>query len=132
MSVIQNKILVVDDEEDFCYFVKKNLEAKGEFRVLVATQGEDAVPLARLEEPDLILLDIMMPKLAGPDILEILKNDPKTKDIPVIFLTAIVTKAEIGVDPTRQIGGHKYMAKPVSVAELVDAIKEALKKKSSI
>lgn len=126
------KILVIDDEEDFCFFVKKNLEATDEFDVFVATQGDDGIVLAKLEKPDLILLDVMMPKLAGPDVIEILKDDPKTKNIPVVFLTAIITKEEIGLEIIRKIGGHNYIAKPVETVELVNSIKKVLQEKAAV
>ncbi len=124
----RKKIVVIDDEEDFCFFVKKNLENTGEFIVFTANDGEGGLALAKLEKPDLILLDIMMPNQAGPDVADILRNSDKTKDIPVVFLTAIVTKAEIGVETMREIGGHNYIAKPIEIADLVDSIKKALNK----
>ncbi|MCP4650438.1 MAG: response regulator [PVC group bacterium] len=125
---VERKIVVVDDEEDFCFFVKKNLEATGNFRVLLAHNGEDGIRLTRLEMPDVVLLDVMMPNLGGPDVADILNSDPKTKDIPVIFLTAIVTKQEIGVEPMKAIGGLNYIAKPVEIAQLVEAINKVISK----
>ncbi|MFH2137516.1 MAG: response regulator [Candidatus Omnitrophota bacterium] len=123
---LQKKVLVIDDEEDFSFFVKKNLEVSGMFNVLVATNGEDGIRLARIEHPDIILLDVMMPSLGGPDVADILGNDPKTKDIPVVFLTAIVTKEEIGVETMREIGGQNYIAKPISAEDLIAAINKVV------
>ena len=121
-----NKVLIVDDEESFCYLIKKNLEATGEFRVFVATSGEDGIALARLERPDVVLLDIMMPQMHGADVAEELKKDDRTKHSKIIFLTAIVRKEEIGVEPMRGIGGSKYIAKPVETQDLVRCIKEVI------
>ncbi len=125
MSYI-NKVLIVDDEENFCYLIKKNLEDTGEFRVFVATNGEDGIALARLEKPDVILLDVMMPQMHGADVAEELKRDERTKNIKIIFLTAIVRKEEIGVGTMRGIGGSKYIAKPVETEELIRCIKEVI------
>ncbi|MFH0827526.1 MAG: response regulator, partial [Candidatus Omnitrophota bacterium] len=75
----KKKILLIDDEEDFCFFVKKNLENTGEFEVITAPEGKIGIDLAREEKPDAILLDIVMPKMDGTDVAEILVNDPKTK-----------------------------------------------------
>jgi len=121
-----NKVLIIDDEEAFCYLVKKNLEATGEYQVFVANNGEDGIILAKLENPDVILLDIMMPQMHGGDVAEALKDNPKTVQIPIIFLTAIIRKEEIGVEPMRGIGGNKYIAKPVETRDLVKCLKEVI------
>jgi len=119
----KKKILLIDDEKDFCFFVKQNLEATGEFAVITANRGEEGIDLAREKKPDLILLDILMPNLSGPDAAEILKNDPQTKEIPLIFLTAVVTKDEMGVESIREIGGQNFIAKPVDTESLVSSIR---------
>ncbi len=123
----KEKILLIDDEEDFCFFVKRNLERTGEFQVLAATSGEEGINLAKREKPDAILLDIVMPKLDGPDVVEALSADPLTKDIPVIFLTAVVTEKEVGVESIKEIGGHNFIAKPVDTERLVSSIRTVLK-----
>ena len=119
-------MLDVDDGDDFVFFVKKNLEATGEFKVFVASCGEDGIRLAKIEQPDVILLDVMMPSLGGPDVADLLQADDKTKDIPVIFLTAILTKEEIGVETVRNIGGQNYVAKPISVKDLIGSINKVM------
>lgn len=122
------RILVVDDEEDFCYFVKNNLEDTGEFDVLTANNGEQGIAIAKEASPDLILLDIIMPGLSGTEVAENLLQDPQTRQIPIIFLTAVVTKEELGPQTLREIGGNNFIAKVVETSELVGAIKEVLRR----
>ena len=123
----KKKILLVDDEEDFCFFVKGNLENTGEFDVLATTSGKEGIKLVRGEKPDLILLDLNMPEMSGDEVAQILSDKPDTKAIPVIFLTALVTKDEMGNKSMANIGGYNYIAKPVTTKELVAVIREILK-----
>jgi len=85
---MEKKILIIDDEEDFCYFVKKNLEAISNFEIITATKGKKGIQIARKKKPDLILLDIMMPGIDGLEVLKRLKKNENTQNIPVIMLTA--------------------------------------------
>ena len=68
------KVLVIDDEVDFCYFVKKNLMRDGMFDVIIATNGKDGIELAKNEEPDIILLDLFMPDMPGEDVADCFKR----------------------------------------------------------
>ena len=117
----KKKILIVDDEELFTKLVKLNLEKTGDYEVRVENKGSQGLAAAREFQPDLILLDILMEDMEGSEVASQLKNDANTKDIPVVFLTAVVRKEEVesgcGV-----IGGRPFIAKPVSVNELVDCI----------
>jgi len=122
------RLLVIDDEEDFCYFVKNNLEDTGEFDVLTANNGEQGIAIAKEASPDLILLDIIMPGVSGTEVAEVLLKDPQTRQIPIIFLTAVVTKEELGPQTLREIGGNNFIAKVAETPELVGAIKEVLRK----
>ena len=122
----KKKILLIDDEEDFCFFVRQNLEQTGEFEVITANRGEEGINLAREKKPDLILLDIVMPKMMGEDVAAALTNGPETKNIPLVFLTAQVTKEEIGIDSIKEIGGHLFTAKPLATEKLVSSIKTIL------
>ncbi len=124
------RVLIVDDEEDFCHLVKRNLESTGEFKVYFAHNGQDGVTLAHLEMPDIILLDVMMLNISGAEVANILKKDEKVQDIPIIFLTAIIKKDEIGLEHMRKIGVHRYIAKPIKTQDLIDCIKEAIKEKN--
>ena len=70
------KVLIIDDEVDFCYFVQKNLMRDGMFDVIIATNGKDGIELAKNEEPDIILLDLFMPDMPGEDVAAALKENP--------------------------------------------------------
>ncbi len=123
----KKKILIIDDEKDFCFFVKGNLENTGEFEVSAATSGKEGIGIALRERPDLILLDISMPEMSGDQVAQILSRESVTNKIPIVFLTALVTEDEIETGVVSSIAGHKFMAKPVATAELVGAINNTLK-----
>jgi len=122
----RNKILIIDDEEDFLFFVKGNLENTGEFHVIDASSGKEGIKIATEEKPDLILLDISMPEMSGEEVAKRLSKIPETKKIPVIFLTALVTKHEIEDGGISNIAGHKFLAKPIATKQLVAAITNIL------
>jgi len=125
-TVSKKTILIIDDEEDFCYFVKLNLEQTGEFEVLTAYNGTDGINMAKRHLPDLILLDIIMPNMTGTQVAESLRADKVTKDIPIIFVTAIVKRGEVGARDY-QFGGNYFIFKPVKLDELLQAIGDKLK-----
>ena len=115
------KILLIDDEEYFCRAFKKGIEMKSKFRVLTATRADEGIRLAKTQKPDLILLDVMMPGMAGTQVAEKLSEDPATTSIPIMFVTAIVKPEEVkrskGV-----FGGRTFIAKPVMMDELIKNI----------
>ena len=119
--VSKKTILIVDDEEDFCHFVKLNLEQTGKFEVLTAFNGPDGISMAQRHQPDLILLDIIMPNMTGTQVAEALRNDKVTKNIPIIFVTAIVKRGEVG-GMDYQFGGNYFIFKPVKLDELIHEI----------
>jgi len=114
------KILVVDDEKDVLEFWMSILKREG-FEVLVAPNGKECLELATNNHPDLILLDINMPDMDGGDIEKCLSLDTKTKDIPVIFLSGLLTK-----DEERHIRGRLYISKSNSQAEILVKIRKVL------
>jgi CheY-like chemotaxis protein len=122
----KKRILLIDDEPNFTFFVRKNLEQTGEFEVIAVNSGEEGVDMAVKKKPDLILLDVVMPKISGPDVAEFLLHNPDTREIPLIFLTAVVTKNETGLEWLKEIGGHNFVAKPVDTTTLVTSIKKIL------
>ena len=118
------EILIIDDEEDFGFFVKANLQMNDEFHVTVATEGKEGLKAAQEQRPDLILLDIMMPKMDGLKVLKKLKENKKTQQIPVIMLTAKNDEASIN----DAIGSYseQYIIKPIEMATLESKIKNVL------
>jgi DNA-binding response OmpR family regulator len=109
------KILLVDDTTDILLVVSRRLESWG-YVALTADSGEEGLKLADEHVPDLILLDIMMPKMKGRDVCARLKANPKTAHIPVIFLTALGLADHIkaGMD----LGADDYIVKPFEPADL--------------
>ncbi len=118
------KILLVDDEKDIIEFLQYNLEAEG-FEVIPAYNGIEA--LSKLSEnPDLIVLDIMMPKLDGYETCKRIRNSENHKHIPIIFLTA--KSSEIDEIHGLNIGADDYIQKPISPKKLIARIKSNLRK----
>jgi len=122
----KQKILIVDDEHGFTDMVKLNLEATGRFEVKIENEPSQALYTTAQFKPDLILLDVIMPEVEGPDVLNEIRNNELTQNIPIIFLTATVTKEEVDSEQGR-IGGHSFLAKPSSITELLSCIDEKLK-----
>jgi CheY-like chemotaxis protein len=120
-------ILAVDDEESLTFFVKLNLENEKlyNFKVTTANCGEEGLRFAKTFRPDLILLDIMMPDMSGTKVAEQLNLDPRTKNIPIIFMTAMVQKDEVERGGGL-VGGREFIAKPVGKEELISRIKATL------
>jgi len=116
---------LIDDEKDFCFFTKSNLEATGNFVVTICFDSGEAVDLAKRLKPDLILLDVLMPGVSGPDIAAALREGPDTKNIPVVFLTAIITDRE--TKEGNVISGWPFVAKPVKINELIAVINKYTK-----
>jgi two-component system alkaline phosphatase synthesis response regulator PhoP len=119
----KGKILVVDDEIYIVHILDFSLGMEG-YEVVTALDGEQAVEKARAEKPDLIVLDIMMPKLDGYETCKILKGDAATRDIPVILLSAKGRNVDqkIGFE----VGADDYITKPFSPRKLVERINSIL------
>jgi len=118
----KKKILIVDDEKDILLTLGKRLTAAG-YLVLTADNGLDALALAKSKHPDLIILDIIMPTMEGSEVAAKLKENPLTKNIPIIFLTAILSKEE-ELNKKHMIADHIIFAKPFDTEELLSQIKE--------
>jgi len=116
-------ILVVDDEKELAALVSLHMKMAG-FEVLTAANGEKALELSREEKPDLIILDLMLPKIDGWEVCEQLRQDAVTKDIPVIMLTAR-TQIEDKLKGF-EAGADDYVTKPFSPRELVARVKRVL------
>jgi CheY-like chemotaxis protein len=104
------KVLIVDDENDIRRVTRLSLARVGKMDVCDAANGPEAVQKALAEQPDAILLDVMMPAMDGPSTLAVLRGNPATADIPVIFLTAKVMASEI--ERLRGLGVAGVLTKP--------------------
>ncbi len=118
-------ILVVDDEKDLLDLIEYNLKKEG-FNVLKAENGEEGIAIAKESKPDLVLLDIMMPKMDGLETVEIMRKDDDLKRMPIIFLTARSDeKTEVeGLNK----GGDDYITKPISTTKLISRIKAVMRR----
>ena len=118
------KILIIDDEEDICIYLKSILERTGKFNVLASMSPTDGLNLAKSFHPDLILLDIVMSGMDGTVVAEHLAKDESTKDILVAFVSVLAKANE--VDESGMIGKHHFIAKPIAKDELVARIESLL------
>ena len=119
------KVMLVDDEADLCFFLKKNLETAGEFEVMTCSESSKALMEIKQFKPDIVVIDVLMPGLSGPEIVEQMKADMRTKNTPTIFLTAIATSEDIETNQNI-IGGHFMVAKPVEIDHLLKIIHNAI------
>jgi two-component system alkaline phosphatase synthesis response regulator PhoP len=119
VDVLAKKILVVDDEVYILHILDFSLGAEG-YEVLTAADGDEAIRMARTEKPDLIVLDIMMPKVDGFEACRRLKADPETSAIPVILLTA--KGREVDRQMGMEVGADDYIVKPFSPTRLIEKI----------
>jgi CheY-like chemotaxis protein len=121
----KRRILIVDDEVMLAKMLQLNLEKRGAYEVRVANSGSAGIRAAKEFVPEVVLLDLMMPDMDGTEVASRLAADAATKDAHVLFLTAVVQKAEVrakgGV-----VGGRTFIAKPVEVGEVIEAIEKAL------
>jgi two-component system, OmpR family, alkaline phosphatase synthesis response regulator PhoP len=118
------KILIADDEIHIVQIVKFNLEKRGGYKVLTAKNGEEGLELAKQEKPDLILSDVMMPKMSGFEFCQELRKDPEIKNIPFIILTAKGQESDIKTG--EEIGATDYITKPFSPKALLNKVLEIL------
>jgi len=116
----QKKILVVDDEPDLVETIRFPLEMEG-YQVLVSYNGEDALNQARTKKPDLIILDLMLPKLDGYKVCRLLKFDEKYKHIPILMLTAKTQEKDRLLG--KETGADDYMTKPFDIDRLLEKVK---------
>lgn len=114
------KILVVEDEPDLRELFKTTLEYLN-YNVITCTNGEDAIRLAYEEHPSLIFLDVVMPGMSGFEVCRYLKNDPQTRDIFIVIVSAL--SREVDYEMSIEVGADDYITKPVSL----DVIKRVLK-----
>ena len=118
----KKKVLVVDDEPNVRRLLR-NILSKN-FDILEAEDGSQAITVAKTQQPNVILMDMMMPKMDGLTACHMIKNDPATKAIPVIMVTA--TNFELNIKLSEQMGASGYVTKPFSTQELFSKINEVL------
>lgn len=119
------RVLVIDDEPSFTRMIKLNLEAKGDYIVETLNQSGRAYELARDFSPDIILLDVVMPGADGGDVAAALRKRSATKAIPIIFVSAMVSRKETH-SGFYESGGEHFMSKPVECDLLCGAIEKVL------
>jgi len=117
------KILVVDDEEDIAFSLARRLTAAG-YEVICAEDGVEGLRRAQTENPNLIVLDLMLPKMDGYKVCRLLKFDERYKRIPIIMLSARSQEEDIALG--REIGAEFYMTKPFDSGALLEKIGELL------
>ena len=127
MSMVNDRILVVDDEEDLAELVRYNLTKEG-YRVTCVGSGEQALGEARAQIPDLIVLDLLLPKVDGLDVCKQLKSDPKTQHIPIVMLTA--KSEEVDMVTGLECGADDYITKPFSPRVLLARIRSVLRRRA--
>ncbi|MFQ6046915.1 MAG: response regulator [Gemmatimonadales bacterium] len=119
----KKRILVVDDEAIVTRTLKMYLEGTGSYEVRTENEGTKALAAAREFDPDLVLLDLIMPDTDGATVAAEIREDDALKDTPIVFLTALVSQQEVGPSG-KDIGGHPFLAKPVDPEKVVEAIQK--------
>jgi DNA-binding response OmpR family regulator len=121
----QPRILVIEDEPDIADVIRFNLQ-KEDMVVETALDGEQGLSMARTRIYDLILLDLMLPGLSGADVCRLLREDPRTKTIPVVMVTSL--SSEDDVVSGLEVGADDYVTKPFSLRELIARVRSALRR----
>lgn len=119
----KKRILVIDDENSFTMIMKRNLDRTGRYEVRTENEASQGIVAAKEFKPNLILLDVLMPDIDGGEVAYQLSNNEETKNIPIIFLTAVVNKSELETSGSI-IANHVFIAKPVDMEELTAAIEK--------
>ena len=121
----KKKILVVDDEASLTRMLRRNLEATGKYEVREENSGVLAYVSAQQFQPDLIMLDVAMPDVDGGEVAARILDDENLKNIPIVFLTAILKKEE-AESTGSNIAGRTFLAKPVKLDDLITCIENKL------
>ena len=129
-EMVKKRILVVDDNASDTQLLKRYLEETDEYVVREENDPKAAVSTAENFNPELILLDVLMPEMDGGELAAALKAHPKLKSVPIVFLTARLTKEEVAMCAGR-IGGYPFLAKPIVLAQVAACLKVHLAKKEN-
>ena len=125
MTTSKTKVLVVDDDAAFTSLLAANLEGTGKYEVRQVNDSRKGLAAGCEFRPDVILLDVSMPDMDGGDLAAQFRKEPCIKDVPIIFLTALVGSEEVPIGGMRS-GGNRFLPKPISVAEVIDCLKEVV------
>jgi DNA-binding response OmpR family regulator len=125
---VKAKVLIVDDEDFFRTLVAKGFEREG-FTVLQANNGEDAIEVARTELPELILLDLVMPKLLGFEVCQMLRRDQRFTKTAIIIMSAKSYKPDM--DKAAELGADDYVVKPFEFSSLMSVAREHMSKRNN-
>lgn len=125
------KILIIDDEEDICKYLKSILERTKKFKVQATTDPAEGITLAKSNHPDLVLLDIIMPEIDGAEVAARLNSEPITKDILIVFLTVLALREDIEKSGGT-IGGHPFIPKSFTKEELIARIEVLLQETDTV
>ena len=121
----KKRILIIDDTDDIATPIKLYLEKNGAYEVRVENAGFKGLEAAKAFKPDLVLLDVMMPDMDGGDVAAQLEEDPATAKIPIVFLTAAVTKDEAASKQTG-LGGRPLLSKLTTLQEIIEYVKKTV------
>ncbi len=128
---MKKRILVVDDEPDFSGVLKLQLETLGYYEVLEENEPARVIQSGRQFDPDLIILDIMMPEVDGSELAARIKSDRVLWDIPVIFLTALILGDEAPSGSCSR-GGHTFLPKSIPMEKLIECIEGKIGEKNAV
>ena len=123
----KKRVMLVDDEKSFTNLLKLNLEDTGQYEVRVENWAEDAVNAAKEFKPDIVLLDIIMPRLPGGNVAALIKETPELRDTPIVFLTAAVRRHQVE-ENDGIICDYPCIAKPATVDMVIEAIEKHSRK----
>jgi two-component system OmpR family response regulator len=127
----KKRILLIDDEEGFTRLLKLNLEQMCDYEVEVVNGADRAVSAAREFRPDLVLLDVIMPRMIGNDVAELLRSEAGLVKTPIVFLSAVCSRNPSD-DRNRALAGYPYIAKPATMEEVIDGIERHLPRHSEL
>lgn len=120
----RRRILLIDDEPRLTAMVRQALEATGRYVIKEENRSLRALHAARHFQPDLILLDVLMPDLDGREVAQQIQSDPALQDVPIVFVSSLAANGEIG--SIGFLGGYTFIAKPFQLSDLVNCVAEML------
>jgi len=119
------KILIAEDEEDILELLSTILGDRGDYEILYSRDGEETLRIARVDNPDIILLDIQLPKLNGYEVCKLVKSDPTMSQTKVLMISGMAQNADW--HKAQEVGADGYIIKPFSSIELVEKVEELLR-----